>query len=74
MSKGFAMILKIVVVVLLLFIFLSLIRGLVHLVRGEGSEEKMLVVLSWRLGLSFVVFGLLVLGYYLGWIVPHGIQ
>ena len=30
--------------------------------------------LTWRISLSLVLFALLILGYYLGWITPHPIR
>ena len=56
----------------LLAIVLSLGSALVHLVRGKGDSKKMARALTIRVGLSILLFALLLLAWYLGWIQPHG--
>jgi hypothetical protein len=56
-----------------LAIVLSLGSALVHLVRNKGdSSQKMARALTLRIGLSILLFALLLLAWRLGWIQPHG--
>jgi hypothetical protein len=57
----------------LLLIVLSLGSALVHLVRHKGeSSQKMAWALTFRVGLSVLLFVLLLVAWRLGWIQPHG--
>jgi hypothetical protein len=56
----------------LLAIVLSLGSALLHLVRGKGDSKKMARALTIRVGLSILLFVLLLLAWSLGWIQPHG--
>lgn len=68
------MLLKFIVILMLAAILWSLGSALLHMFRGgEGSHEKMVKALTWRIGLSLVLFALLMLGYATGILQPHGI-
>jgi Protein of unknown function (DUF2909) len=56
----------------LLAIVLSLGSALVHLVRNKGDSQKMARALTIRVGLSILLFVLLLVAWRLGWIQPHG--
>jgi hypothetical protein len=56
----------------LLAIVLSLGSALLHLVRGKGDSKKMARALTIRVGLSILLFVVLLLAWWLGWIQPHG--
>ena len=57
----------------LLAIVLSLGSALVHLVRHKGeSSAKMARALTMRVGLSILLFVLLLIAWRFGWIQPHG--
>ena len=45
-----------VMIILLIAIFASLASGLVFLIRDKGQSNRMLTALSWRIGLSIVLF------------------
>jgi uncharacterized membrane protein len=62
---------RIVVVMLLAAIVSSLAIGLFHLSSGKGDSKKMLRALSYRIGLSLVLFLLLMLAWRMGWIAPN---
>jgi len=63
---------RIVVVLLLLAIVVSLGSALVFIYRDENTGRTRAVkALSLRVGLSFLLFLLLMLGYRLGWITEH---
>ncbi len=67
------MVFKLIVVVLLVGIIASLASALFHLVREPHGSKKMAKSLTWRIGLSLALFLLLMAGFGLGWIQPHGI-
>ncbi|HEY7641946.1 MAG TPA: twin transmembrane helix small protein [Steroidobacteraceae bacterium] len=56
----------------LIAIVLSLGSALVHLVRDKGESKKMARALTIRVGLSVLLFVLLLLAWSLGWIQPKG--
>jgi hypothetical protein len=62
---------RIVVFVLLAAIVSSLAIGLYHLSSGKGDSRKMLRALSYRIGLSLLLFALLMIAWRLGWITPN---
>jgi hypothetical protein len=64
---------KLLVVLMLVGIVVSLGSALFQLSRGTGDSGKMLRALVWRISLSVVLFVLLLVAYFLGWIRPHGL-
>jgi hypothetical protein len=67
------MVFKLIVVILLVGIIASLGSALFHFVREPHGSERMAKSLTWRIGLSLVLFILLMIGFASGWIQPHGI-
>jgi hypothetical protein len=65
---------KIIVVLFLLVIIGSLFSGLFYLVRDKGSSERTVRALTLRIGLSLVLFVLLMLAYATGLLQPHGLM
>jgi hypothetical protein len=63
--------LRLLIIGTLLAILVSLGVALFQLGRRRGDPAKMLRALTWRVGLSVVLFALLVLAARQGWIVPH---
>lgn len=65
---------KIPVVVILGFIVFSLGQGMYYLAKDDGEEDKTRVVkaLTVRIVLSLTLFMLLILGYFVGVLQPHG--
>ena len=66
------MLFKIVIVALFIVIVATLFQGLWFLLKDRGESTRTVRALSWRIGLSWFLFLLLMLGYWLGWIQPHG--
>jgi hypothetical protein len=60
--------LRMVVVLLVLAIVVSLFSGLVSLYRDRGSGERTARLLTWRIGLSMLLFVLLLAGFRFGFI------
>jgi hypothetical protein len=67
------MLFRILVVAILLVIFASLTSALVFLFGGQGQETRMVRALTWRVGLSLLLFLLLLAGFLTGMIPPGGI-
>ena len=65
---------RIVVIVVFVGILVSLGSALYQLTRAGGDSSKMVRALTWRIGLSVVLFLLLMLAWYAGLIQPHGIM
>lgn len=62
---------RLLIIGTLLAILVSLGVALLQLGRSKGDPAKMLRALTWRVGLSVVLFALLVVAARQGWIVPH---
>jgi hypothetical protein len=68
------MLVKAIIILFLLIILYSLGSALFYLVKGSaGNDSKVVKALSWRIGLSMLLFILLFIAFSLGWIEPHGI-
>ena len=61
---------RLLILACLLAIVLSLGSALVHLVRDKGESKKMARALTIRVGLSVLLFVLLMVAWALGWIQP----
>jgi xanthine/uracil permease len=66
-------VIKGLIVVLLGVILFSLGSALFYLVREPAESTKVVKALSWRIGLSLVLFILLMAAFWMGWITPHSI-
>ena len=65
------MAIKILIIVFLITIVYSLGSALYYLVKDHGEGDRTVNRLSWRIGLSLVLFLFLWLANYLGWIEPN---
>lgn len=65
------MFMKIFIVLFLLTILYSLASSFFFLVRDKGKGDRTVKRLTWRIGLSLVLFILLWGAYQLGWIEPN---
>jgi Protein of unknown function (DUF2909) len=65
-------VIKYLVVAMLLLILISLGKALFHLTSSNAEDgAKMVEALAWRIGLSVLLFVLLIVAYYNGWIDPQ---
>lgn len=67
------MLTKSIVFICMLIILISLGSGLVFLVRDGGKTKRTVKALTWRIGLSLILFLFLFIAFSLGWIHPHSI-
>lgn len=68
-----AIIIKAILVLLFLFIFFSLGSALYFLVHDKGNSTRIVKALTWRIGLSILLFIILMLAFAMGWIKPNSI-
>ncbi len=64
---------KIFVLIVFFGILASLGSAMVYLVRDEGRADRTMWALTWRIGLSVLLFASLFVAYALGLIQPHGL-
>ncbi len=67
------MAIKIFIICALLLIVASLFSALMFLYKDKGKGQRTVRSLTLRIGLSFSLFALLMVGYYFGIITPHGV-
>lgn len=69
------MLVKLIIILFLLIILYSLGSALYYLAheRSEADADRVVKALTWRIGLSLLLFVLLFVAYAMGWIKPHGI-
>jgi uncharacterized membrane protein len=70
---GNDMLFKVFVILLFLVILVSLSSGLVFMVKDKGHTKRAVKALTFRIGLSLLAFVILMTGYLVGWIQPHGV-
>lgn len=64
---------KAIVILFLVSIFFALGSALYYLVRDRGDSTRIVKALTWRIALSMILFGFLIIAFALGWITPHSI-
>ena len=64
---------EIVILVILSIIIVSLFSGVYFLLHDRGQSTRMVKALTVRIVLSLVLFALLMIGYWTGWLHPHGL-
>ena len=65
---------KIIVAIAFILIIGSLASALFYLMRDKGQSNRTVHALALRVGLSIVLFALILIAYKLGWIAPTGIR
>lgn len=70
-SKGNGVLTKIFILVFLLVILYTLASSLWFLVRDSGEGTDVVKRLTWRIGLSILLFLSLWVAYQMGWIEPN---
>jgi succinate dehydrogenase hydrophobic anchor subunit len=64
---------KIIVLAILMLILLSLGAGMFSLIKDRNQTNRTAKFLTLRIALSILLFALLVVSFFMGWIQPHGI-
>lgn len=65
------MVIKILIIVFLIAIIYSLVSAFFFMARDHGEGNRTVNRLSWRIGLSLLLFMLLWGAYKMGWIEPN---
>ena len=65
---------KYVILVFIVFILGSLLSALYYMIRDKGQSTRAVRTLTWRVGLSIMLFLILMLGSYFGLISPQGLM
>ncbi len=74
MQRPLQLIMKIVVAIAFILIVASLGSALVFLMRDKGRSNRTVHALALRVGFSVLLFLLILLAHWLGWIQPTGIM
>jgi hypothetical protein len=61
---------KIIAILLLIAMIVSLFMGMYYLVKDQGKTNRTLKALTWRISIWVVLFALLALGAYTGFLEP----
>ena len=61
------------IVTFFVLIFISLGVGLFNIVRGKKEGFSVVKSLTWRIGLSLLLFCLLLIAFAKGWLHPHAL-
>ena len=64
---------RILILVLLLAVVASLFSGLYFVYKDKGNSNRVVISLTIRIGLSLLVFAILMLSYKMGWIGERGL-
>ena len=64
---------EIIILVILFTIIVSLFSAMYFLLHDRGRSTRMVKALTVRIVLSLVLFALLMVGYWTGWLHPHGL-
>lgn len=64
------MAINILIIIFIIVILYSLGSALIFLVMDQGTGDRLVKRLSWRIGLSLALFIFLWVSYQLGWIEP----
>lgn len=65
---------KIIIILLFLAALGSLASAMVFLVKDKGETNRTAKALTYRIGISVLIFVLLIFAYFAGLIEPHGIS
>jgi ABC-type dipeptide/oligopeptide/nickel transport system permease component len=65
---------KIVILILLFAVLVSLFSGLYFVYKDKGRSNRAVISLTIRISLSVLVFVILMVSYYFGWIPQSGLK
>ena len=64
---------KILILVLVLGVIVSLFAGLYFVYKDKGNSNRAVISLTIRIGLSLLIFAILIVSYLMGWVGPRGL-
>lgn len=65
------MIIKLIIVLALMGIIYALGSAVYFMMRSKKGSTSMAKALTWRIGLSLLLFAFILFAYTMGWITPH---
>lgn len=63
----------IVILAILLIIIVSLFSGMYYMLHDRGQSTRAVKALTVRIAISLILFAILMIGYWTGWLHPHGL-
>ena len=67
------LLIKTIIILLFISIVFALGSALYYLMIDRNNSDRIVKALSWRIGLSLILFILLFIAFAMGWIQPHPI-
>jgi hypothetical protein len=67
------LIIKAILVLMFIFILFAIGSALYFLVHDRENSDRIVKALTWRIGLSLLLFVFLMFAFYMGWITPNNI-
>ena len=64
---------KVIIVIMLALILLSLVASMFTLIRDRDNSNRTAKFLTFRIVMSILLFILIGVSFYMGWIQPHGL-
>ena len=64
---------RIVIIILLFAVLVALFSGLYFVYKDKGNSNRAVISLTIRIALSVLVFAILMVSYYFGWIPERGL-
>ena len=64
---------KVIIVIMLALILLSLVASMFTLMRDRDNSNRTAKFLTFRIVMSILLFILIGVSFYMGWIQPHGL-
>jgi len=61
------------IIAFLMVIIWNLGAGLYYLMVDRSQSKRTVKALTWRIGVSVTLIGLIIIGIFSGWIVPHSV-
>lgn len=71
--SAMTIIIKAIILLFMGFILFALVSALYFLVHDKPDSDRIVKALTWRIGLSLLLFILLIVAFEMGWITPHQI-
>lgn len=62
---------KTFVIIMMVLIAGSLVSAAFYLIKNDGNDTRMVKALTWRIGLSFILFLILSVGFYFFGVSPR---
>ncbi len=65
---------KYVILIFFIFIIYSLASALFYMMKDGGGSKRMVKALTMRVGISIILFLVILFSFWMGWIKPAGVS